>query len=94
LTAGGYRPHKNWGIEMYLLGFGIVLLLLKFLEIGPVAAWSWLVVLAPFALAAVWWAWADASGYTRRKAMAREEQRRQARIDRSHAAIGTKRKRP
>jgi len=79
---------------MYLLGFGIVLLLLKFLEIGPVAAWSWLVVLAPFALAAVWWAWADASGYTRRKAMAREEQRRQARIDRSHAAIGTKRKRP
>ncbi len=79
---------------MYLLGIGIVLLLLKFLEIGPMAAWDWWVVLVPFALAVAWWAWADASGYTRRKAMAREDQRRQTRIDRSHAALGTKRKRP
>jgi small Trp-rich protein len=79
---------------MYFLGLGLILLLLKFLEIGPVAAWSWWVVLLPLALAAAWWAWADASGYTRRKAMAREEQRRQDRIDRSHSAIGTKRKRP
>jgi hypothetical protein len=30
---------------MYLLGIGIVLLLLKYLEIGPVAVWSWWVVL-------------------------------------------------
>ncbi len=79
---------------MYLLGLGVVLLLLKFLEIGPVAAWDWWLVLVPFALAVAWWAWADASGYTRRKAMAREEQRRQARIDRSRAALGSQRKRP
>ena len=26
---------------MYLLGLGLVLALLKYLEIGPVAAWSW-----------------------------------------------------
>lgn len=79
---------------MYLLGLGVVLLVLKFLEIGPVAAWDWWVVLVPFALAVAWWAWADASGYTRRKAMSREAQRREARIDRSRAAIGTKKKRP
>jgi small Trp-rich protein len=79
---------------MYFLGIGLVLLLLKYLAIGPVAEWSWWWVLAPFALAVVWWAWADASGYTRRQAMAREDKRRQARIDRSQAALGTKRKRP
>ena len=32
---------------MYLLGIGIVLVLLKYLEIGPIAAWSWWWVLAP-----------------------------------------------
>ena len=78
---------------MYLLGLGMVLLGLKLLGLGPVAAWDWWVVLMPLALAAIWWAWADASGYTRRKAMAREAQRRQARIDRSRAALGTKKKR-
>ncbi|HBH38758.1 MAG TPA: TIGR04438 family Trp-rich protein, partial [Curvibacter sp.] len=60
---------------MYFLGLGIILLLMKYLEMDPVAGWSWLVVLAPFGLAAAWWAWADASGYTRRKAMEREDQR-------------------
>lgn len=77
---------------MYLLGIGIVLLALKFLEIGPVATLDWWLVLAPFALAVAWWAWADASGYTRRKAMEREDKRRQDRIDRSRTAIGTNRK--
>lgn len=73
---------------MYLLGLGIVLLALKYLEIGPVAAWDWWLVLLPFALAAAWWAWADFSGYTRRQAMARDEARRQARVERNRAAIG------
>ena len=77
---------------MYFLGLGIILLLLKYLEVGPLAALSWWWVLTPFALAVVWWAWADASGYTKRKAMEREDQRRQDRIDRSKAAIGTLRK--
>ena len=54
---------------MYFLGLGVILLLLKWQEIGPVATWSWWTVLAPFALAFVWWTWADWSGYTKRKAM-------------------------
>lgn len=78
---------------MYFLGLGIVLLLMKYLEMGPVANWSWLIVLAPFALAVVWWAWADASGYTRRKAMERDDKRRQDRINKQREALGIK-KRP
>jgi len=78
---------------MYLLGIGIVLLLLKYLEIGPVAAWSWLLVLLPFGLAIAWWAWADATGYTKRKAMEREDKRRLARIEKNRVAIGTEKRR-
>ncbi len=74
---------------MYLLGLGIVLLLMKYLEMGPVATWSWWIVLTPFALAVVWWAWADSSGYTKRKAMEREDARRKARVDKNKEAIGT-----
>jgi small Trp-rich protein len=73
---------------MYLLGIGLILLALKYLEIGPVAAWSWWVVLAPFALAVAWWSWADWSGYTKRKAVERENERKQARIDRSKEKLG------
>lgn len=79
---------------MYFLGVGFVFLLLKSLEIGFVAGWSWWLVLFPFVLAVVWWAWADASGYTKRKAMEREDERRQARIDKNREAIGLEKKRP
>lgn len=68
---------------MYLLGLGIVLLIMKYFAIGPVAAWSWWLVFAPFALTVVWWTWADKSGYTRRKSMEREEKRVQACRDRT-----------
>jgi small Trp-rich protein len=74
---------------MYLLGLGLVLLVLKYLAIGPVAAWDWWVVLLPFGLTVLWWAWADASGYTKRKAMEKETARRDERIDKNRAAIGT-----
>ncbi|MEN5178948.1 TIGR04438 family Trp-rich protein [Comamonas odontotermitis] len=73
---------------MYFLILGIMLLLLKYLEIGPVAAWSWTVVLAPFALAVLWWAWADWSGYTKRKEMEKEDQRKAARIAKAKEAMG------
>ncbi|MDO5692575.1 MAG: TIGR04438 family Trp-rich protein [Pseudomonadota bacterium] len=75
---------------MYLLGLGIILLLMKWLEFGPVAAWSWWLVLSPFAGAVVWWAWADASGYTKRKAIERENERKMARINRQREATGQK----
>jgi small Trp-rich protein len=74
---------------MYFLGLGLILMVMKYLEIGPVAVWPWWVVLAPFGLAMAWWAWADATGYTKKKAMQKEEARRQARIDRNREAVGT-----
>jgi small Trp-rich protein len=74
---------------MYLIGLGVILMLMKYLEMGPVAAWEWWVVLLPFGLATAWWFWADSTGYTKRKAMERDDARRQARIDNNKDAIGT-----
>ena len=74
---------------MYLLGLGLIFLAMKYLEIDPVSQWSWVIVLAPFGLAMAWWAWADASGYTKKKAMQRMEEKRIARINKSKDAIGT-----
>jgi small Trp-rich protein len=41
-------------MTMWFLGIGVVLLLMKFLEFGPVATWSWWIVLLPFGLALLW----------------------------------------
>ena len=73
---------------MYLLAVGIILLVMKYLEIGPPAMWSWWVILAPFGLTAIWWTWADFSGYSKRKAMAREDARKQARIVKQREQLG------
>ncbi|MDA8446535.1 TIGR04438 family Trp-rich protein [Paracidovorax valerianellae] len=73
---------------MYALSLGVLLVLLKYLEIGPVAQWNWWWVLSPFALALVWWTWADASGYTKRKAMEKMDRRKQDRIDKQREALG------
>ena len=73
---------------MYLLGLGIILLVMKYLEIGPPAQWDWWVVLSPLAGAVLWWWWADWSGYTKRKAMERENKRKQARIDKHREQLG------
>jgi small Trp-rich protein len=78
---------------MYLLGLGVILLVLKYLEIGTVATLAWWWVLSPFAAAVVWWSWADWSGYTKKKAMEREEARKQARLEKSRAALGMGKKR-
>ena len=72
---------------MYMLGLGLVLLLLKYIEWGPVALWSWWWVLSPFALAAIWWTWADATGYTKRKAMEADDKRRDERRMRTKEAL-------
>lgn len=73
---------------MYFLALGVVLLLLKYLEVGPVAEWSWLWVLLPFALTLLWWWLADATGYTRRKSMEKDEQRKLDRINDNRKRMG------
>ena len=78
---------------MYLLMLGVGLMALKYLAIGPVADLSWWWVLSPFALAVAWWAWADATGYTKRREMDKMAQKKQERIDRQREAMGIKTKR-
>ena len=73
---------------MYFLLIGIVVLTLKYLEIGPVATLSWWIVLLPFVLAVAWWAWADASGYTKQKEIDKMAKRKQHRIDKQRDAMG------
>jgi small Trp-rich protein len=72
---------------MYLLVLGLILLGLKWAGVAPVAGWSWWWVLSPFALAALWWWIADASGYTSRKAMEKEEQRKKQRQEESRERL-------
>ncbi len=77
---------------MYFLGAGVILLLLKFLEIGHVGQWGWAdkwyVFAAPFVLAVIWWAWADATGYTKKKAMDKMDQRKADRLEKNREALG------
>jgi small Trp-rich protein len=72
---------------MAFLLIGLVLLILKWLELGPVATWSWWWVLAPFAAAVLWWQWADSSGYTKRRAMEKEAARKAARLEKARRQL-------
>ncbi len=82
---------------MYFLGAGVILLLLKFLEIGAVGQWGWAdkwyLFAAPFILALIWWAWADASGYTKRRAMDKMDKRKVDRLEKNREALGMGNKR-
>ncbi|MBS7806981.1 TIGR04438 family Trp-rich protein [Variovorax sp. PCZ-1] len=82
---------------MYFLAAGVILLLLKFFEIGPVGRWGWgehwYLFAAPFILAVVWWAWADASGYTKKKAMDKMDLRKKERLEKNRDALGMGNKR-
>jgi len=70
---------------MAFVVLGVLLLVMKLAEWGPVAGWAWGWVLLPFGLALAWWGYADATGLTRRRAMekdaARKEERRRRNID-------------
>lgn len=73
---------------MYFLLLGIAMLAMKYMEVGPIAALSWWLVLSPFGLAVLWWAWADKSGYTKRVEIEKMEQRKKDRIDKQRVAMG------
>jgi len=73
---------------MWFVAIGVVLLVLKLVPVAPVGDWSWFLVLSPFAAAVAWWAYADGSGLTQRKAMQRMDDRKEARRERSMEALG------
>jgi small Trp-rich protein len=73
---------------MYFLILGVALMVMKYLEFGAIAGLSWLIVLSPFAMAVAWWAYADRSGYTKRREMDKMDKRRDDRIEKQRAAMG------
>ncbi|UDF33671.1 UNVERIFIED_ORG: TIGR04438 family Trp-rich protein [Shinella sp. XGS7] len=73
---------------MWFVLIGVLLLLLKALGVVPVADWSWLLVLSPFAAAALWWLWADSSGLTQKRAMQRMDEKKEARRQKALDALG------
>jgi small Trp-rich protein len=75
---------------MYFVVAGVLLLVMKWAEFGPAAAWSWGWILAPFALAIAWWAWADSSGYTQRKAAEKDQERKDMRREKNMESLGLK----
>lgn len=74
---------------MYLVVIGMLLLAMKLADIGPGAAWSWWVVMAPFAGAVVWWTWADATGYYKRREIRALEERQKRRREQKMDSLGT-----
>ncbi len=73
---------------MWALIVGVLLLVMKMAELGPGADLSWWWVLTPFAIAAAWWAFADSTGLTQRRAIAKMEERKQQRRERDMKALG------
>lgn len=67
---------------------GVLLLVMKLLDFGPVGAWPWWVIAIPFGLAVVWWHWADASGWTKRREMDKMDARKADRRAKNMAALG------
>jgi small Trp-rich protein len=64
---------------------GVILVGLNLAGIGPVAQWNFV---TPFLLAWAGWAWADASGMTRRREMERDAERKAERRRRNISAMG------
>lgn len=78
---------------MLFIVIGLLLIGLKFADIAPVATMSWWWVLAPFALAAAWWAYADGSGLTKRREMDKLEDKKKERRQKAMDALGIDRNR-
>lgn len=91
-ARGGTRDTPT-GLHMYFVLLGLLLLTLKLAGIGPVAQWAWWWVLSPFLAAVLWWAWADATGYYKRREMRKMDEKRAKRRERDMDALGTNPKR-
>jgi len=73
---------------MWFVVVGCLLLAMKMTEFGFAADWSWLWILLPFGLAVAWWAFADATGLTKARAMDKMEERKHERRRRHMEALG------
>jgi small Trp-rich protein len=77
---------------MPLVVIGVLLLIAKWAEFGPFATWSWWFILAPFGMAVLWWEFADGTGWTKRRAMDKMEQKKIDRREQAMEALGMSRR--
>jgi small Trp-rich protein len=82
------EPQLRLKGRMGFLLIGLLLLVMKMGEFGPVAHWSWVWVLLPFALAIVWWSFSDMIGLTQMRAMQKMDDRKVERRARAMEALG------
>jgi small Trp-rich protein len=73
---------------MWFVVLGVVFIGMKLGEVGFVAQWAWWWVLAPFALAVVWWAWADSTGLTKKREMDKMEAKKVERRRKNLESLG------
>ena len=79
---------------MYFVVIGVLMMLANVLGIGPMAEWTWNLTgdlwkfCVPFVFAIVWWAWADVTGYNKRREMEKMEAKRRKRREESLEALG------
>ena len=73
---------------MWLVVVGVVAVVHKLAGTGFFAGLAWWWVLAPFAVAAVWWQVADSTGITQRDSMARADKRAADRRESQFEALG------
>ena len=76
------------------MGFVLIGVLFIALRLGGWVQFSdsdfmaWVIVLSPFALAVIWWSWADQSGYTTRQASKKMDERKARRLDEGRKRLG------
>jgi small Trp-rich protein len=75
---------------MAFLVVGVLLLALWLGDVGPFGQLDWWWVAVPFGLAVLWWEFADNSGWTKRRAMEKMEQRKIQRREQQMEALGLK----
>jgi small Trp-rich protein len=79
---------------MFFVIIGVVLIVCNLMGWGPVGHWNWdfsgdlWKFVLPFGLAVAWWIWSDLSGWTKRKAMIKDDKRKRDRLDRNIDAMG------
>lgn len=83
---------------MVFVVIGVFVILLHLAGIGPMADWNWNFTgdlwkfCLPFVFAAIWWFWADVSGYNKRREMEKMEAKKQARREANLEALGMDRR--
>lgn len=79
---------------MLFVIIGVLIVATNLAGIGPFAGWNWEFTgdlwkfCVPFALAALWWVWADKSGLNKRREMEKMDQRKQNRRKENLASLG------